>query len=56
MGVSVAEYLNIPRFDEDNVHIRSIRDLSLEITARLNGASENELLTLDMHVKALLNF
>jgi hypothetical protein len=56
LGVSVADYLNIPRFDEDNTHIRAIRDLSLEITARLNGPSEGELLTLDTHVKYLLNF
>lgn len=56
LGVSVAEYLNIPRYDESNAQIRAIRDLSLEITARLNGAAESELLALDMHVKKLLNF
>ncbi|MGH8452282.1 hypothetical protein [Pseudomonas sp.] len=54
--MSVAEYLNIPRFDESNVQIRAIRDLSLEITARLSGALESELLALDEHVKKLLNF
>jgi hypothetical protein len=56
LGVSVADYLNIPRFDEGNVEIRAIRDLALEITARLDGASGSELLALDMYVKALLNF
>ncbi|MFL1564115.1 N-6 DNA methylase [Pseudomonas sp. O64] len=56
LGVSVAEYLNIPRFDDNNVHIRAIRDLSLDITARSKGASQEELQALDAHVKALLDF
>lgn len=56
LGVSVAEYLNIPRFDEKNLEMRAIRNLSMDITARSGGATAKELLVLDKHVKVLLKF
>jgi hypothetical protein len=56
LGVSVAEYINIPRYDERNTDIRAIRELAIAITERLGCATSDELFSLDLHVKSLLRF
>lgn len=54
LGVSVAEYLNIPRFDIDNAEMVAISDISARITATLEGATTKELMDLDSRVKNIL--
>lgn len=55
LGVSVAEYLNIPSFDETDQEMKAIRDLAIEITARSGGACAQEFQALNVHVKRLLS-
>lgn len=54
LGVSVAEYLNIPRFDQANADMKSIGDLALRITARGGKPIPDEFAALDSMVKQLL--
>lgn len=54
LGVSVAEYLNIPRFDPNNTDMAAISDKAAQITARLEGATADELMALDSRVKTIL--
>lgn len=54
LGVSVAEYLNIPRFDEGDPTMMVICDLAIEITTRSGGPSDKELKNLDTYVKTIL--
>lgn len=54
LGVSVAEYLNIPSFDPGNTEMVAISDSSAQITARLQGATAEELMELDIRVKNIL--
>lgn len=55
LGVSVAEYLNIPRFDQMDVDIKIIVDISLSITSRGGEPTPDELVALDDIVRHLLN-
>lgn len=54
LGVSVAKYLNIPRFDKINPEMQEISNTAMEIVARKGEASADELLKLDALVKGML--
>ena len=54
LGASVAEYLNIPRFDDTNSEIKTISDLAQKITIRGGKPSLDELESINALVKKLL--
>jgi len=54
LGVSVAEYLNIPFFDIDKLEMRTLSEMTIRITNNLNGASTYELQELNSLVRAIL--
>lgn len=54
LGASVAEYLNIPKFDETNKRMVAIASMALDITARMRSASSADLAMLDSQVRNLL--
>lgn len=54
LGVSVAEYLNIPRFDAADAKMTAISEISSEISRRQQGATAEELQNLDQRVKDIL--
>ena len=54
LGVSVAEYLNIPKFDPMDERMNAIRSIARNITERAGNATASELSLLDLHVCDLL--
>ena len=54
LGVSVAEYLNIPKFDESDRRMVTIAGIAREVTASKRGAVRADLLQLDHLVCELL--
>jgi hypothetical protein len=54
LGVSVADYLNIPKFDAENQYMKIISELAIEISSRKGSASNEEFYRLDELVGELL--
>lgn len=54
LGVSVADYLQIPPFDASNVQMESIAEIARTITSRAGAQEPNDLPSLDIHVGVLL--
>jgi hypothetical protein len=55
LGASVAEYLNIPRFDEKNELMGSIGNIARDLTSRAGKAQRLDLEQLDLRVRKLLS-
>jgi hypothetical protein len=55
LGVSVADYLNIPRFNPHDANMMAISDIAVKITHRSKGALADEYLELDSLVKKILH-
>lgn len=55
LGASVAEYLNIPKFNEANVLMTAIGGIARELTSRGGNALSSDLEQLDTHVRKLLS-
>ncbi|MFG6428874.1 N-6 DNA methylase [Roseateles sp. LYH14W] len=55
LGASVAEYLNIPKFDEDNGEMSAIGTIAMDLTNRAGDAQESDFERLDSHVRKLLS-
>lgn len=54
LGASVAEYLNIPKFDEENVQMSAIGSIARDLTSRPQNVQPSDLSLLDLQVRALL--
>ncbi|WP_336273314.1 N-6 DNA methylase [Vreelandella indica] len=54
LGASVADYLNIPKFDKSNTVMSNISDLSKKITSSKGVLSQEDLNLLDVYVKKLI--
>lgn len=54
LGVSVADYLNIPCFDSGNSQMMAISELAMEISNRAGSVSESELQDLNLFVEKLI--
>lgn len=54
LGASVAEYLNIPKFDEANVQMAAIGSLARDITNRAGNTQPTDLEQLDLWARGLL--
>lgn len=54
LGASVAEYLNIPKFDEANERMATIANMARDLTAKVEDASPSDLELLDLQVRDLL--
>lgn len=54
LGASVAEYLNIPKFDEGDEQMAAIGSIARDLTARSGNASPSDLALLDAQVRDLL--
>lgn len=54
LGASVAEYLNIPKFDEANEKMAAIGSIARDLTNRAGNAQSADLDTLDAQVRNLL--
>jgi hypothetical protein len=54
LGASVAEYLNIPKFDEANEQMAAIGTIARDLTKRLGKVQQSELALLDSQVRTLL--
>lgn len=54
LGASVAEYLNIPKFDEANGQMAAIGAIARDLTKRFGNAQQSDLSLLDSQVCALL--
>lgn len=54
LGASVAEYLNIPKFDESNDRMIAIASIAQELTKNSGNVGPNDLDRLDMRVRELL--
>ncbi|ASM77972.1 hypothetical protein VITFI_CDS2194 [Vitreoscilla filiformis] len=55
LGASVAEYLNIPKFDEINGRMAAIGSIARDITKRAGNVQPIDLAQLDAHVRELLS-
>jgi hypothetical protein len=55
LGASVAEYLNIPKFDETDEQMAAIRDIAQDLTKKAGNAKPSDLASLDVHVRKLLS-
>ena len=55
LGASVAEYLNIPKFDEANEQMIAIGSIARDLTNRAGKALPADLEVLDSHVRELLS-
>ena len=55
LGASVAEYLNIPKFDETNGLMAAIGGIARDLTNRAGNAQSSDLEQLDAHVRKLLS-
>jgi hypothetical protein len=55
LGASVAEYLNIPKYDEANEKMIAIGSIAQYLTKFAGNASKEDLKKLDAHVRELLN-
>lgn len=53
-GASVAEYLNIPKFDEANEKMAAIGSIARDLTKRAGNAQPADLDKLDAQVRNLL--
>jgi hypothetical protein len=54
LGASVAEYLNIPKFDETNEHMEEIGSIARALTKNAGNAKPSDLAQLDSRVRKLL--
>jgi hypothetical protein len=54
LGASVAEYLNIPKFDGANGQMAAIGAIARDLTKRFGNAQQSDLSLLDSQVCALL--
>lgn len=54
LGASVAEYLNIPKFDADNEQMAAIGNIARDLTSKSGDIKPSDLLALDLQVHALL--
>ncbi|WP_231679677.1 hypothetical protein, partial [Ralstonia pseudosolanacearum] len=54
LGASVAEYLNIPKFDEANGQMAAIGSIARDLTKRSGSVQPHDLSHLDLQVRALL--
>jgi hypothetical protein len=54
LGTSVAEYLNLPKFDTNTLHHMQLAQISKNITHRKTRATSEELYTLDTCVHTIL--
>lgn len=54
LGASVAEYLNIPKFDEADEKMATICSTARDLTAKAGNASPSDLALLDLQVRDLL--
>ncbi|MDZ4145177.1 MAG: N-6 DNA methylase [Burkholderiales bacterium] len=54
LGASVAEYLNIPKFDEANGQMAAIGTIARDLTKRFGDVQPSELALLDSQVRTLL--
>jgi hypothetical protein len=54
LGASVAEYLNIPKFDESNEQMAAIGAIARDLTKRFGNVQPSDLSLLDSHVRILL--
>jgi hypothetical protein len=55
LGASVAEYLNIPKFYENNTHMAEISSIARRITKNAGNAEPTDLARLDSRVRDLLD-
>lgn len=55
LGASVAEYLNIPKFDEADVQMAAIGSIARDLTNRPGSAQPADLEQLDLRVRELLS-
>lgn len=55
LGASVAEYLNIPKFDETNGLMAAIGSIAQDLTSRAGSAQSSDLEQLDLLVRKLLS-
>ncbi|KAG9602488.1 hypothetical protein KCV01_g7195, partial [Aureobasidium melanogenum] len=55
LGASVAEYLNIPKFDEANEQMAVISSMALNLTSKAGNAQLEDLEQLDLCVRELLS-
>ena len=54
LGASVAEYLNIPKFDEADKRMEAIGNIARDLTKKTGNPEPSDLDLLDMHVRGLL--
>ncbi len=54
LGASVAEYLNIPKFDEIDIHMAEIGSIARRLTQNAGNAQPPDLAKLDLRVRELL--
>jgi hypothetical protein len=54
LGASVAEYLNIPKFDEANEQMAAIGTIARDLTNRFGAVQQSDLALLDAQVRTLL--
>lgn len=54
LGASVAEYLNIPKFDEANEQMAAIGAIARDLTKRFGDVQPNDLFLLDSLVRTLI--
>lgn len=54
LGASVAEYLNIPKFDETNAQMATIGAIARDLTNRFGNVQPSDLSLLDSQVRTLL--
>ncbi len=55
LGASVAEYLNIPKFDEANEQMAAIGTIARDLTKRFGKVQPSDLTLLDSQVRTLLD-
>lgn len=55
LGASVAEYLNIPKFDETNEQMTAIGTIARDLTKRFGNVQPSDLSLLDSQVRMLLD-
>jgi hypothetical protein len=54
LGVSVAEYINIPKFDDSDTYMLEIADIARQLTIQASKSEPLNLCKLDLAVRALL--
>lgn len=54
LGASVAEYLNIPKFDEADKRMEAIGNIARDLTKKTSNPEPSDLDLLDMYVRGLL--